>query len=481
MLASVSIFARQILHLDDESYRNFFEPPPYYRLALVLDVLIVAGLAVVVAGLVRSTGSEWLRRGFARLFFLLIGSSLMGTIPILEDHPTALFVCWSLFAIYLFTTWILRADRFVAPFKRLCLMVSPAGPLVLLQLGGWAEFSPPPVGSRVATVATVPSTPIFVLLFDEWSYQRTVLGVDGRRPSLPNFDGFAARSFNFTNARSQNDSTAYSVPHFLFQTRRTLDFRKRRFVLEGDVHTPVTADTSSLFKTAHDHGYATAVAGWHIPYQKLLGDQADIAINPTPWPAVGGFGGSMLRGFAENLRYSYDPLVRIARRIMVVQESLWRTKELEKKCMALIEKSSANSFTFFHFPLPHDPFVYKSDGTPAFGFGDESPLDYVQQLEYTDRVLGRFVDGLKRRDFFEKSLVIVMSDHSWRNESDPEILAGRSPYLKVPLLVKWPRQSTPKKLEFPVVTTWAGELIELAMEGGSEQDAFERITKWGKP
>ena len=478
LLASVSIFARQILHLDDESYRNFFEPPPYYRLALILDIAIVTLLALIAHWLVLKTKSTNLKRAFTRVFFLVIGSSLMGTIPVLEEHPTALMVAWGVLAGILLVTWIWPRDHFLSPFKRLCLIVSPAGPLVLLQLANWAEFSPPPRGSRIATPNHAPVVPIFVILFDEWSYQRTYFQGDGHAPNLPNFQAFADRAFDFRDARSQDQSTAYSVPHFLFQTRRKLDFRKRRFVLEGDVNLPVTAETPSLLKTARDHGYKTAVAGWHIPYAKLFGDQADVALTPTPWPAVGGFGGSMLRGFTENLRYSYDPVVRIARHVMLFHDARWRASDLEAKCMRLIDASTPHTFTFFHLPLPHDPFVYQADGSPVLLYDDYSTTGYVALMEYTDKVLGRLLDRIKRNRAFETALVIVMSDHSWRNEPDPRIAKGLQSLLKVPLLVKWPGQSRGRSFDFPVLTTKAGELIRLAMEGGTEEEAFEMIRGW---
>jgi hypothetical protein len=124
-----------------------------------------------------------------------------------------------------------------------------------------------------------------------------------------------------------------------------------------------------------------------------------------------------------------------------------------------------NRFAFLHLEIPHAPWVYLPSGRryrpPADG---QLPLPHpwlplqtrqallqaqlqrhLAQIGYTDRVLDRILDGLRRSGEYDRSLVIVAADHGI--VLHPGELPARSPspgraahVQSVPLIVKAPFQ-----------------------------------------
>jgi arylsulfatase A-like enzyme len=121
---------------------------------------------------------------------------------------------------------------------------------------------------------------------------------------------------------------------------------------------------------------------------------------------------------------------------------------------------SAPTFTYIHVGLPHDPYMFRSDGEVRLGVVgmafrlksmtqrqlDEVKNWYLEQVAYTDQLLGIFLAQLKELNLYEQSLIIVTSDHGvsfdqahpWRSQQwiDVEEIG------RVPFLVKMPGQHT---------------------------------------
>jgi arylsulfatase A-like enzyme len=122
-----------------------------------------------------------------------------------------------------------------------------------------------------------------------------------------------------------------------------------------------------------------------------------------------------------------------------------------------------NVFFFFHSSLPHSPYIFRPNGqledvTPN-SFEDtlkENPYllakvveRYRRQIMFTDSLLGRFLDLLRRRGLYERSLLVVTADHgvSYNPEALGRdlrevdgVVVNADLILSVPLFIRLPFQ-----------------------------------------
>jgi arylsulfatase A-like enzyme len=103
--------------------------------------------------------------------------------------------------------------------------------------------------------------------------------------------------------------------------------------------------------------------------------------------------------------------------------------------------------------------------------------NYTDNLLYLDRVIGEVVDALKKAGKYESSMLILTSDHGWRH--DPERTYAdlpredqdpRSELRHVPLIVKFPHQSTPGEVKTPLTTTELHLIIRRALEAARNSE-----------
>ena len=96
------------------------------------------------------------------------------------------------------------------------------------------------------------------------------------------------------------------------------------------------------------------------------------------------------------------------------------------------------SFQFFHFPIPHSPFIF--DGNQYVIKNDayiQNDKNYKNQLKLVDIVFGEIIDQLKQLGIYETSSIILTSDHNYR------VMFNGEENARVPLLIK-PKDSSYK-------------------------------------
>ena len=86
------------------------------------------------------------------------------------------------------------------------------------------------------------------------------------------------------------------------------------------------------------------------------------------------------------------------------------------------EDPAQRDFFYFHFMIPHDPFVYNADGSPKkFGTTDIQQ-GYLEQLKYTNGMLINLVNLINKKSK-GKAVIILQGDHgfkSWPGEENYE-------------------------------------------------------------
>ncbi len=378
-------------------------------------------------------------------------------------------------------------------------------------------------GGWVASASTVTAkTPIFFILFDELALSSLLEAerrIDARR--FPNLASFAERALWFENAITVSDFTHFAVPAILtgtFPDPEKLptyeDYPQNLFTLLGDSYSiwadePVTSLCppelnqryeerlpwiaslgSLLFDVAVIFAHQTLPSSYarHFPpISQTWGDFGD-QVGPSPPP-----GAPAERSHDSSATKNFGSLARIA-----VNKD--RAVEFQRFVDAPGAGARRNLY-FVHLMLPHVPWEYlpsgkmyrqrKITGLSKNVWGPEELhvlqgyQRYLLQLGFVDRLVGRFLSALEELDLFDRSLIVMLSDHgtSFVAGTPRRKLSGVNPpdILPMLLLIKPPglaagevRSQAVSSLDvLPTVADVLG--LQVPLEGRSLLDpAYDR-------
>lgn len=93
-------------------------------------------------------------------------------------------------------------------------------------------------------------------------------------------------------------------------------------------------------------------------------------------------------------------------------------------CLSAIEASGHSEkpvFSVIHILLPHEPFIYRADGS-LVNLGFNSKKEYfIPQLQYTNQLLLKIVDTILAVNTGKNVQIILQGDHGYRyHDQDPE-------------------------------------------------------------
>lgn len=280
--------------------------------------------------------------------------------------------------------------------------------------------------------------PIHLFLFDMMSYEFLMPG-GTVNPAYPHFQSFAQGSDVFHNATSPSGSTAHSIPQLLTGLKiEDIAHPNTQIILksEGAPRERPLAQYETLFTVAQKEGYNVFYQGFCLP---LLNDLAD--------------------SVQQGRSHPFDNLWRLGMHSLIwpilSPGGLQHHETTETILDATLERIRDNprqTFFYIHWTIPHDPFIYRADGTPLNRFELSKRLAikpnrktaYQHQLIGTDKVFGRVIKALKDSGLYEESLIIVTSDHN---------IKGYGFNMKhIPLIIKKPHQKKPGTFTHEVTT-----------------------------
>lgn len=224
----------------------------------------------------------------------------------------------------------------------------------------------------------------------------------------PNIDSFAQQGTLFTNIESQVPLT---LPSHTSLFTSTYPFQSQ--IEENAERLPQGLVT--LASVLRSHGYKTAAFIGSVFLESEMGlDQGfDFYDSPFHFEAFSPISGSMFFGGAARNRYG----VRDRRDGALVLGAARRW---------LAANRGSSVFVFAHLFDLHKPYIRGG---------------YDAELAYTDRILGAFKQYLIESGWWQKSLVVLLSDHGESLGEHGEDSHGYFIYestLRVPLIVHWP-------------------------------------------
>ena len=227
------------------------------------------------------------------------------------------------------------------------------------------------------------------------------------------------------------------------------------------------------------------LAGFYHPYADMLRDQLDQCRSYPYHTTHENIGAKTLAAALHNLRFWTDPVSRRAWRWIYPRafSDYWVdiNRRMHAEATDLIRTCPDNTFAFFHWPLPHDPYVFNADGTFRGPFREYiwtgTPEEYMEQVHYADRVLGDLIDCLQDSGKFDRSLVVLTSDHSWHLDPDPAFRANEDDDLHVPLIIKLPGQKRGLRLHNRFETMRLKPLFQAVFRGQSDTETLIELVR----
>jgi tetratricopeptide (TPR) repeat protein len=232
-----------------------------------------------------------------------------------------------------------------------------------------------------------------------------------RRIRTPNIDSFAQQGTLFSNIESQVPLT---LPSHTSLFMSTYPFENQ--IEENAERVPPGVVT--LASVLRSHGYKTAAFIGSVFLESEMGlDQGfDLYDSPFHFEAFSPISGSMFFGGAGRNQYG----IRARRDGALVLGAARRW------LAANVIRRGAGVFVFAHLFDLHKPYIRAG---------------YDAELAYTDRILGAFKQALIQSGCWQRSLVVLLSDHGESLGEHGEDSHGYFIYestLRVPLIMHWP-------------------------------------------
>jgi len=478
------LYARQIAMWAAPRNRFYSHWQRADTLMLIVSLLAVALLLYLIALLLqRVPWGSGLLRGLTIILIadILVGYAASGRTG---RHPALFTSAWMAVAgvgLYLGSR---PSSRLIERGTAILAALAWLAPISLVQMLLWKPWDVRPVLRAPDSVAAPANrTPVFLFVFDEWSYPRSYDGPD-LRPFFHNLRQLAGNSIEFSNAHSQADATNPSVPRLIFQRDGLLQPKNGVALwVEGDSSVP-SAKVPSIFAAARSRGYHTELIGFYFPYRAMLGDQVDRIFHQAYVPKGQHLSYRLALVTARNFSFLVDPLSRhlwrrwnvpaVSRNWAFINQT-WRVAVRD-----LVRRSDANTFAMVHWPLPHGPWVLNEDGTLRRYFArsrlEGTPEEYQRHLAFMDLVLGEALTEIDSADLLDRSLVIVTSDHTWKTDPDSSLRSAPGARSWVPLFVKLPHQTAGHRISERFCLGQLGALLQRVMDSTlTEKNAAREI------
>ncbi len=327
------------------------------------------------------------------------------------------------------------------------------------------------IDSQAAKTDT-PLPNLLVFIFDEWDYEVAFPDhqvLDG----MPHLSALLEESTLYTDARSGGAMTATAMTRLLFQ--RNPDFLKKSYEeIYDDIYKRRDFDGPSIF-AGFDNRYTKAMIGFYLNYPDMLGRDVDFSITMP-------VGGTLpFRESTVELLKTQGAFLRFVgihlegKKLRGEEMLFWNMVDpVHKLVMTILDRSTKPIVGIFHYPIPHDPFIYDRNGkkehidtTMDLSEALRDRDGYLDNLAYLDTLVGQLVQKLKDRGIYDQTLFVATSDHAWRLNADKGVYINTdedpkpdSLWKHIPLIIHEPGQTEARRVDETFQMTTFYEYLE---------------------
>lgn len=319
------------------------------------------------------------------------------------------------------------------------------------------------------TVAASSLPDIYLITADALSMDDTSLS-GYQRPTTPNLERFARRSFSFEYFFANSNFTATSTTSI--ETGK-LPWSHRVFQQGGFLRGPAQAE--NLARVLQTHGYYTAMIAsnqWAAPFRHRTLESYDAVQYIAPLGTIGAFF-RYTNLVGANTQYTlYAALMkRLTRGMSYVDARIWPERypypaeEVFEEARSIVERPDIKQprFIWTHIFPPHDPYLpppqfraqfltepliryprllgVRNGSLPPHVSATELRAQYDELVLYADQEIGNFLDWLDSAGRLDNAIVIITADHGESFDHTTFLHAGPGLYdelIHVPLLIHTP-------------------------------------------
>jgi arylsulfatase A-like enzyme len=289
-----------------------------------------------------------------------------------------------------------------------------------------AEWYEPRSGRPSIPASTPPllHDDAIVLLLGIDAVRADVFHKQARRDMFPSLSRLREESVRFEDARAAGSQTVYTVTAMMTGKHYSQQYWTVRSTKPGSQYWPYDDPT--------------------IQFPKLLSLAGVKTVNfATLWWMSARAG--VAEGFKEDKRVATKTKFK---------ENLPTATEVMDPILARLERyDGGRLFVYTHFMDPHWPYRAKKSGRPW--------EKYLAEIQLVDVEIGRLVAFLKERGLWDKTTIIIMSDHGEAFGEHGITQHAKTLYeelLQVPLWIRTPGV-TPREVREPVSTMDLGPTI----------------------
>ena len=449
-LCYLRIWSELLTYTRADTYLMKAPPPRAAYLAVVVNVLIVAGILYGALQLVRRAAPRRYHFLADTGFLLFLAIPFNALRSVLSEHFD--FLKSSLFgvigkagvaavAVCLAAAWITIAIAFhrrAATLAASALFVLFPFCAVTFGQAAWKSWhydarsfgpnapAPPLVNARLAPR-------VLWFICDEWDYRLTFED----RPAdlqLPEIDRLRHEGLFATRAFPPGPETPISLPGYfsgrLVQAVRYAGPRELKIRFRGSPGVDDWSKQPSIFSSAHTLGFNTALLAWFHPACRVLH-----GLTLCEWWEMPLQHNSMGDSFWEMVPDQTRSLFETSL-FSVFGQSLTAVQHA-KVIQAMVQRSVSVAsdrrygLVVVHLPIPHPPPTYDRR-TGHFSLKNRPFAGYFDSLALLDLSIGKVRKAMEAAGMWDNTTVVFTSDHSYRSAG--EIDGKWDP--RIPFIVK---------------------------------------------
>lgn len=356
-------------------------------------------------------------------------------------------------------------------------ILTPLVPVMIINLGYGIYTLAPDTSSFFSAPTLKPlsnsnpktKTRVLLLLFDEMD-QRIAFEKRPAKLALPTFDEIYKKAFVALEARPPHLSTWYSVPSTLVGDR-VLGFSSNRRANKLAVRNPdgtktPISETGTMFSDANSLDLNTAI----ISHKQFQFCDMFYHLSSRCWHRTGWATEKNDTVFARIPRI-FDRIIThiplFERIVFGAPRPGYDTKQIYiRNLKRLIEDLSTVAadpeyqFVFAHINVPHKPFIYDAE-SGSYTVSRHLKNGYFNNLRLADRIMMKIQTAMNKAELWDKTNVIITSDHGWRKNT----FDGVDDSWHVPLIIKLEGQNQQVVLSDQIETVGLRKLVHSIFKG----------------